>query len=148
MSEDEILHGGCTCGQVRYSVTGKPFAVNYCHCVSCRKHAGAVVVALAGYASSQVTFSGMERRIYASSPGVGRAFCSACGTPLTWEGDGGELGEILEIHIGTFDDPGALVPASHAFESQRIRWFDVADTLPRFEGFSEGSRLLHYGPAG
>jgi len=140
------MTGSCMCGQVRYETTGDPFAINHCHCESCRKHNGAPVATLAGFKIDQVQFSGSDRKTYESSPGAFRAFCENCGTPLTWEGDGDDLGQIVEIHISTFDDPEALVPTSHAFEPERISWFDIADELPRYEGFSELSPLLHTGP--
>ena len=139
--------GGCMCGAVRYEIAGEPFAINYCHCNSCRKHTGAPVVSLAGYRADQVQFNGTERTRYESSPGAFRAFCGYCGTPLTWEGDGGELGQIIELHISTFDDTESMVPTSHAFEPERLSWFDVADDLPRYEGFSELSPLLFHGPS-
>jgi hypothetical protein len=144
---DTNTSGGCLCGSVRYKTTGELFAINYCHCASCRKHTGAPVVTLAGYKIEHVTFTGTERKKYESSPGAHRAFCENCGTPLTWEGDGGELGPIIELHISTFDDPEQMVPTSHAFEPERLSWFDVVDDLPRFEGFSELSALLHHGPS-
>lgn len=147
MNDDTKMTGSCMCGAVRYETTGDPFTVNHCHCHSCRKHNGAAMVTLAGFKADQVKFSGDARKVYESSPGVGRAFCGNCGTPLTWEGDGGDLGPIIEFHISTFDDPDALVPTSHAFEPERISWFEVADNLPRYEGFSEDSPLLRYGPA-
>ncbi len=147
MNTNTRLAGGCMCGAVRYEATGEPFLVSHCHCVSCRKHNGAPVVTLAGYKKEQVSFEGEERGIYESSPGVGRAFCGKCGTPLTWEGDGGEeLGPIVELHLSTFDDPEALVPSGHAFYSERICWFEVADSLPRYEGFVDESPLLRHGP--
>ena len=147
MNESTTLTGGCMCGAVRYQVTGDPFLVSHCHCLSCRKHNGGPVVTLAGFSSGQVEFEGDERKMYESSPGVGRAFCGKCGTPLTWEGDGGEeLGLIVELHLSTFDDPEALVPTGHAFYPERISWFDIADSLPRFEGFVDETPLLHHGP--
>jgi len=144
---DTNTTGGCLCGAVRFQTKGEPFAINYCHCADCRKHNGAPVVSLAGYRTEQVTFTGAERKKYESSPGAHRAFCENCGTPLTWEGDGGELGPIIEVHISTFDEPEQMVPTSHAFEPERLSWFDVADDLPRFEGFSDLSPLLHHGPS-
>ena len=121
MNAETQMTGGCMCGAVRYEVSGEPFLVSHCHCQSCRKHNGGPVVTLAGFKKDQVHFSGDERRIYASSPGVGRAFCGKCGTPLTWEGDGGEeLGLIVELHLSTFDEPEALEPTGHAFYSERI----------------------------
>jgi len=148
MSDTTKMTGGCMCGAVRYEVSGEPLAVSHCHCLSCRKHNGGPVVTLAGFLAPQVSFSGDQRGVYESSQGVGRAFCGKCGTPLTWEGDAGEeLGQILEIHLSTFDDPEALVPTGHAFYPERISWFDIADDLPRFEGFAEESPLIRHGPA-
>lgn len=147
MSKATKMTGGCMCGAVRYETTGDPFAVSHCHCESCRKHNGGPVVTLAGYTKDQVEFSGAKRSLYESSPGAIRAFCQKCGTPLTWEGDGGELGPIIELHLSTFDEPAALKPTSHAFYPERISWFEIADDLPRYEGFAELSPLLCHGPA-
>lgn len=146
MSDESIMVGGCMCGAVRYKTSGEPFQVSHCHCRSCRRHNGASLATLAGYKTGQVTFSGDQRRVYESSPGVGRGFCGNCGTPLTWEGNDDDLGPILELHTGTFDDPGALVPTGHAFEPERIPWLDIADNLPRFEGFVDYSPVLRHGP--
>jgi len=145
MSDDSKMAGGCMCGAVRYEVTGESFGVAHCHCNSCRKHNGGPVGTLAGYNKDQVTFSGDERKMYESSPGVGRAFCGKCGTPLTWEGESGGA-YIFEFHISTFDNPDALVPTGHSFDAERIAWFDIADNLPRYEGFAGDSALLRHGP--
>jgi len=147
MGDDVKMTGGCMCGAVRYETTGDSFGVGHCHCHSCRKHNGAAVVTLAGFKVDQVTFSGDKRKIYESSPGVGRAFCGKCGTPLTWEGDGCDLGPIIIIHISTFDNPDILVPTSHAFYGERIPWLDIADHLPRYEGIPGTSPVLRHGPA-
>lgn len=147
MKEEKKMSGGCLCGQVRYEAVGEPFAINYCHCESCRKHNGGPVVALAGYKTDQVIFSGNDRKRYESSAGAHRGICENCGTPLTWEGDGDDLGQIIELHISTFDETEDMVPTSHAFEPERLSWFDVSDELPRFEGFSDLSPLLHHGPS-
>ena len=148
MSDDVKMVGGCMCGAVRYETTGQSFGVVHCHCHSCRKHNGAPVVTLAGYREDQVRFTAGERSFYQSSQDAVRAYCSNCGTPLTWEGDGGDLGPIIELHLSTFDDPAILVPTAHAFYPERIPWFDIADDLPRYEGFAELSPLLCHGPAG
>jgi hypothetical protein len=147
MSENTKMTGGCMCGAVRYETTGETFAVNHCHCRSCRRHTGAAVVTLVGFMADKVEFSGDARKIYESSPGVGRAFCGNCGTPLTWEGVSSTRGgPIFEIHISTFDNPDVLVPSGHSFDSERISWFDVADNLPRFAAFTDDSPPLRHGP--
>jgi len=147
MNNDKITTGGCMCGSVRYEAKGETFGVNHCHCGSCRRHTGAAVVTLVGFMADQVRFSGDTRQIYASSPGVGRAFCGKCGTPLTWEGVSSTRGgPIFEIHISTFDNPDILVPNGHSFDSERVPWFDVADNLPRFSEFNGDGIPLRHGP--
>ena len=145
--DPNVATGGCMCHAVRYEARGEPVSVIHCHCLSCRRHTGAPVVTLAGFKQAQVRFTKGTRGIYESSPGVQRAFCRDCGTPLTWEGDGGDRGPIFEFHISTFDTPEVLVPTVHSFYPERIPWMDIADTLPRYEGFSGKSPLLRHGPA-
>jgi hypothetical protein len=146
MGDEVKMAGGCMCGAVRYETKGDSFGVGHCHCHSCRKHNGAVVVTLAGFKVDQVRFSGDKRKVFAASPDVGRAFCGNCGTPLTWEADGGDLGPIIEIHISTFDNPDILVPTSHAFYGERVPWLDIVDNLPRYEGLPDESPVIRHGP--
>lgn len=140
--------GGCMCGAVRYEARGEPFWVGHCHCASCRRHTGAPVVTFVGFMTDQVRFTKGERRIYNSTPGVGRGFCGRCGTSLTWEGKSNLAGRgaIVEFHIGTFDDPDAFVPTNHLFYPDRIAWFDVADDLPRYDGFDFNGEVCRHGP--
>ncbi len=135
--------GGCMCKKVRFEITAEPFAVSYCHCLSCRRHSGAPVVALVGLKKDQVRFTEGERRIYESTPGVGRGFCGDCGMPMSWEGDGGELGPLVELHISTFDDPDQFAPQQHIHHDERLPWFDVADDLPRYHEWDEGEPYRH-----
>jgi len=43
----EQLEGGCLCGAVRFVAIGRPKAVYWCHCQSCRSHTGAPVAVFA-----------------------------------------------------------------------------------------------------
>ncbi|MDH3660973.1 MAG: GFA family protein [Alphaproteobacteria bacterium] len=139
--------GGCMCGSVRFEAAGAPSRVLHCHCRSCRAHTGAPMATLAVFKADQVNFSGDERKAYQSAPGVDRAFCANCGTSLTWETVFGDEGALCAVHISSFDDPEALMPTAHSFYSERILWFDVADHLPRHEGFVAGSEPVCHGPA-
>jgi len=102
---------------------------------------------LAVFTADQVHFSGDDRKMYQSAPGVDRAFCANCGTSLTWETVLGDEGALCALHISTFDNPDDLAPTGHSFYPERISWFEVDDKLPRHEGFVAGSEPLHYGPA-
>jgi hypothetical protein len=146
--DDHTVTGGCMCGAVRYEASGEPVSVIHCHCLSCRRHTGAPVVTLAGYRRGRVEWTAEARQTYKSSPDVDRGFCGKCGTPLTWEGDGGEEGPLIEILMSTTDDPDALMPQFHIHHDERIGWFEIADNLPRFHVWGDdGSKPYRHGPA-
>ena len=140
--------GGCMCGAVRYEVSGDAIWVGFCHCKSCRAHTGAPVVTFACFVKEHVRFHKGQRQIYNSSPGVERGFCGNCGTPMTWEGKSNlpERGDIIEFYISTFDEPDEFIPINHVWYPDKISWFDVADDLPRYEGFDFNSELCHKVP--
>ena len=105
------------------------------------------VVTLVIFVADKVRFTVGERKIYQSSPGVGRAFCDQCGTPLTIESEKHDPPNI-EFHISTFDDPDAYVPSLHWYHSRRLAWFDVADDLPRYHGLNrDGEEPYRHGAA-
>ena len=123
------LEGGCLCGALRYRIDAAPLWTGYCHCTSCRRSTGAPVTMFVGAATESVAFTRGERAVFASSPGVARGFCAACGTPLTYESD--RFPGETHFYISAFDDPEPLKPAFHVFCEERIGWLEIADDLPR-----------------
>ncbi len=145
VEESAPVTGGCMCEEVRYEAVGKPVAVSYCHCHSCRRHTGAPVVAFVVFEQDRVKFTKANRKIYNSSPGVERGFCSQCGSSLTCEGE--YMGcPMIGFHISTLDSPDVYVPTIHQRHGERIDWFDVADNLPRLRGGSDDKEPYHIGP--
>ena len=138
--------GGCLCGAVRFQAVGEPVVTGHCHCADCRRHNGGPVVTLVIIVVDKVRFTVGERKIYQSSPGVGRAFCDQCGTPLTIESEKHDP-PTIEFHVSTFDDPDAYVPSLHWYYSRPLAWFDVADDRPRYQGLhSAGVEPYRHGP--
>lgn len=129
----ESFRGGCLCGRVRYVVSGKPHLVSYCHCGSCRRSAAAPVVVWATFDQASFVFEKGEPRVNASSAGVERRFCGDCGTPLTYMAD--FLGGLVDVTVGSLDDPSVLPPQMHIWESKRLGWLEIPDDLPRHAEF-------------
>jgi hypothetical protein len=73
MNIEEKMEGGCLCGAVRYSISGTPFAAEYCHCRMCQKSAGAVVVNWMDFHKEQVTWTIGKPSEHESSETVRRA---------------------------------------------------------------------------
>ena len=110
--------GGCHCGAVRFETTGPERFVSYCHCESCRKTTGAVYSTWVGFKSDQVKWLNKPPAFYASSPGIKRGYCPACGTPLTF--GGGEWADETHFLIGVFDDPEAFTPRTEVFVEEAL----------------------------
>lgn len=123
--------GGCLCGAVRFEARGEPVGVTVCHCPSCRRAAGAQAVAWAMYPIDQVRTLAGEPRRHASSPGTLRAFCSDCGTSLSYENE--QLAGMIDLTVGSFDDPESLPPQAHIWCRHRLAWVRGDDGLPAYE---------------
>lgn len=120
-----LIHvGGCLCGAVRFQVAGPAKWTAYCHCWSCRRHTGAPVSAYAGFERDQVIFTKGQRALYASTPGVSRGFCAACGSTLTYEGE--RWPTEMHFHVGAFDKPEDFASQAHAFPEERLPWLYLA----------------------
>ncbi len=128
----KTVEGGCLCRNVRYRVDGSPVWIGYCHCRSCRRSTGAAAVTHVGVRDTDLTFVKGNRKIFESSPGVNRGFCSECGSPLTYEAD--RFPAYVQVYVGTFDRPNQFLPQAHVHFSERVSWFNVNDELPRYAG--------------
>ena len=120
MSDGEHL-ASCLCGAIGLSAAGAPLWVGLCHCRSCRRATGGVLMAAAGFPRQAVSIERGQMSYYASSPGVRRGFCGTCGTSLSyenarWPGD-------IHLMIGAFEkfrprsahDWGAIPPPQLIF---------------------------------
>ncbi len=49
------MEGGCSCGNIRYRLTGTPLIVHACHCTWCQRETGSVHALNALYEADRVT---------------------------------------------------------------------------------------------
>lgn len=130
-----IREGGCLCGRVRFTASGEPLAKAWCHCPSCRRAAGAPVVAWAMYPMEQVRFTAESLSRFESSPGAVRGFCTNCGTSLSYEGE--VIPGLIDLTIASFDEPAALAPDIHIWHRHRLPWQIVEDGAVIFDELPE-----------
>lgn len=127
------LNGGCQCGAIRYEVLGEPIMAAICHCSMCRRAHSAPFVAWAMFEQSQVKFIKQQPKIYNSSVEGKRGFCPECGTQISFTAD--FLPGLIDITIGSLDDPDCLKPTLHYWDSKCLSWVQFADNLPRYPEF-------------
>ena len=105
-----------------------------CHCIDCRRAAGAPVVGWTMYPEAQVHVTRGATTTYESSLHGRREFCSACGTGLFYK-NAEMLPGIIDVQSATLDDPEAVPARCHIQTAERISWMATAHELPEFERF-------------
>lgn len=115
----ETHHARCQCGAVAATMTGAPKFVALCHCLSCRRATGGAFSTWVGFPDTEVAWSGAPA-FYASSPGVKRGYCSACGTPLTYASD--KWPGETHFLIGAMDDADRYAPVGEVFADEALAW--------------------------
>lgn len=121
--------GSCLCGAVRFRTSADPQSVSYCHCTMCQRQTGAPVSAAACFPEGTVEWTRGNPKLYASSPGVKRGFCSECGSTLMWQSE-----EEICIKIGALDHPENVKPDRHIWVANSLPWLHIDDKLPRYVG--------------
>jgi hypothetical protein len=126
----KTMTGGCQCSRIRYEVDAENDEAYLCHCRMCQRATGGVSIAFKNVPKAAVRWTTQEPDYYASSPIARRGFCSACGTPLTFDFPDGDH---MDLTVGSLDDPSGLKP-THNFGSESLweHWLNVAD-LPRYK---------------
>lgn len=117
-----VAQGGCQCGAVRYSVERFGRSA-LCHCRMCQKAFGGFFGPLVE--AYGVQWTGETPSYFSSSQRNRRGFCAKCGTPLSYEFDGG-----IEIAIGSLDDPEQAPPTFQVNVAYRCSFFPSLCALP------------------
>jgi hypothetical protein len=126
----EELTGRCLCGAIRYECGSPLCPPTLCHCESCRRAAGAHAVGWLTVRSAELRYAAAAPREFESSPGVHRAFCERCGTPLTYR-NARRPGEI-DVTVCSLEQPGMAAPADHIWMQDAPPWDRPADGLPQY----------------
>ena len=137
--------GRCLCGAVRYEYDGEAEEVLHCHCESCRRHTSSAIATFVMVKASALKFTQGRPREFISSPGVRRSFCAECGSPIAYQS--GRRPEIIDLYVGTLDDPATVKPWCHVHSAEQLDWFEIFDDLPRFEKSRRGTSLSDMGRA-
>jgi hypothetical protein len=131
MTSTTLYTGGCQCGAVRFRAE-RVGRASICHCRMCQKAFGAFYGPLITGHNVQWT-RGVPKR-FASSNRVSRGFCAECGTPLTFEHDGG-----IELAIGAFDNPALVAPVIQLNPADKLPFIDGLAALPVRQSGAEPS---------
>ena len=132
------MEGGCACGEVRYRLKARPFAVHCCHCRSCQRETGSAFVLNGLVESAEVKLLAGEPVTIdtPSDSGKGQQIvrCPTCEVAL-WSHYGGMGERASFVRIGTLDDPDACPPQVHIFTRSKQPWVVLPEGAAAFEIF-------------
>lgn len=130
MPKGKTYTGGCLCGAITFSITGKPDWPHYCSCTMCQTWSGAPLVGWVDFPAGSVTWlSGTPKRVR-TTPKTERGFCADCGSGLFAQDDGSEM---ICMTIGSIKQKNSLVPESQSYKGSAPKWLAVEIPKPKDE---------------
>lgn len=131
--DERNLTGGCTCGAVRYCLTGKPMFVHCCHCRWCQRETGASFALNALIEANRVrlTNGSVQTVMTPSASGRGQKIirCLVCRVAL-WSHYPGAGDAICFVRVGTLDHPDGLAPDIHIYTASKQPWVVLPPDIP------------------
>ena len=129
MNEGKTYAGSCFCGAVRFTVSGEPIAMGYCHCDSCRHWSAGPVNAFSLWKPEGVKITQGADNIgtYNKTPKSYRKWCKTCGGHIFTE----------HPHAGFIDVYAAIIPSLtfkpglHAHYAETV--LHIKDGLPKLK---------------
>ena len=125
----DSYNGSCFCGAVRFTVTGQPAAMGYCHCESCRQWSAGPVNAFSLWKPEAVRVTQGADKIgtYNKTPRSGRKFCKTCGGHLFTEHPHWNLTDVYAAVIPGF----SFKPGVHVNYQETV--LHIKDGLPKLK---------------
>lgn len=136
------LEGGCSCGAVRYRLTGDPLFVHCCHCLNCQRQTGSAFVINVLIEADLVEISSGEPRSVAVPRDDGSTQeifrCPQCRVALYSHYTSPA---VSFVRAGTLDEPSSVAPDVHIFTRSKLPWMALPEAVPSFEVYYDTEAL-------
>jgi hypothetical protein len=124
----------CSCGQLRVTAQGEPFAVGICHCLACQRRTGSAFGMQAGYEAGQVEVAGRSTEYARTSDEADRKvhvfrFCPDCGSTVFYTEP--DEPDLVVVMTGAFADPSVPAPTEAGYTARRHPWVGLPGELQR-----------------
>jgi hypothetical protein len=138
-----VMEGGCACGEVRYRLRSTPLFVHCCHCKDCQRQTGTAFVLNALVETDRVDLLSGQTTLLRMPTDSGKphdvARCPACGTAV-WSHYGGSTA-LTFLRVGTLGQPSALPPDVHIYTRSKLPWIALPPDVPAFDAYYDSKKL-------
>ncbi|MGE5208329.1 MAG: GFA family protein [Alphaproteobacteria bacterium] len=124
------ITGGCVCGGTRYVLRSRPLTVVDCHCIDCRKSAGAPYVTWGTMPRKDLIITQGEPRKIPYENRI-RSFASCCGTHLFFEDSADS--DNIDVTVASLDDPRPFAPTKAIWLEDKLPWVVIDESIPSFQ---------------
>ena len=124
------ITGGCVCGGTRYLIMSRPVALVDCHCIDCRRSAGAPYVQWGSVPRKDLVLTKGEPCKVAYANRI-RSFAACCGTHLFFEDS--KDSDTIDFTIASLDDPTPFKPQKAIFLEDKLPWVAIDESIPSFQ---------------
>lgn len=135
----------CSCGEVKYTVIGKPLFRAFCHCTICQKFNQAAYSDITLFRAKDVIMpraDSVEFSAYKKPPAAQRGTCVACGKPAI-ETLQLPMLELVLIPSGNIQVESLVPePQLHIFCDTAVAAID--DNIPKYSGFLKSQLAFSY----
>jgi hypothetical protein len=131
MTNGKNYQGSCFCGAVRFTVSGEPLGMGYCHCESCRWWSASPVNAFTLWKPDALRITNGADNIgtYNKTPRSNRKWCKTCGGHVFTEHPG--LG-LIDVYAAVIPDL-PFKPGVHInYQETKLR---MKDGLPKLKDY-------------
>jgi hypothetical protein len=127
--EKKSYDGSCFCGAVRFTVSGEPEAMGYCHCESCRHWSAGPVNAFTLWkpGAMQITRGAQNIGTYNKTSHSYRKWCKTCGGHVFTEHPSWGLMDVYAAAIPDFP----YRPGIHVHYQETV--LPIKDGLPKMK---------------
>jgi len=107
----------------------RPIALVDCHCIDCRRSAGAPYVQWGSVPRKDLVVTKGEPRKIAYANRI-RSFAACCGTHLFFEDN--KDSDAIDVTIASLDDPMPFAPQKAIWLEDKLPWVTIDESLPSF----------------
>lgn len=132
LEETGILHGQCSCGDIRFTVEDVFEYAFYCHCSRCRLRTGSAFAAIGGIPIDKLSVrTGRDALLLEGecSDGYG-ARCAHCHSFLFAAVRGRQY---MHVSLGALMDAPTRLPNHHVYVGSKAPWYRIMDGLPQYD---------------
>jgi hypothetical protein len=128
------IAGSCLCDAVRYEVDGPPLTMVNCHCSRCRRGRSAAHASNLFVGIDHLRFTRGHEHVHVfdlpAAERFGVNFCEICGSDVPRSSP--KIGRV-NIPGGSLDTDPGIRPSYHIYVGSKAPWYEITDTLPRYE---------------